>query len=351
MSDELIERIERPRHELTPLVGHPEARQTFAQAWQSGRMPHAWLISGPAGIGKATLAWRLARLALAESGAQTGADDIETDPDHPEVRRVIAGGHPDCRLIRRSMTKRSPYRFRTEISVEDIRDASSFLHHTAAISEWRCMIVDAADEMNTNAQNALLKVLEEPPPRTLILLMAHAPSRLLPTIRSRCRAMALQPLSQVEVSQVLSQQMESELTADEMAIIADISGGSPGRAIDLAQAGGLELYQELTQLVETLPNVDTERLHATSDKFAGAAGEAGYRTFFEILNWCLLRRIRNDATSGQNATAAARGGLEPWLKAWENISELTSRADSVNLDRKQVVLNTFFELSTAAQKT
>lgn len=350
MSDELIERIERPRLETGTLVGHRAARQTFAQAWQTGRVPHAWLISGPAGIGKATLAWRFARLALAGTGAQSHTDDIETDPEHPDVRRVIAGGHPDCRLIRRSVTKRSPYRFRTEISVEDIREAGSFLHHTAAMSEWRCMIVDAADEMNTNAQNALLKVLEEPPPRTLILLLAHAPSRLLPTIRSRCRALVLQPLSKAEVSQVLTQQMDSDLTADEMAIIADISGGSPGRAMDLAQAGGFELYQELTQLVETLPNVDTERLHATSDRFAGATGEAGYRTFFEILNWWLLRRIRGNATSAQAGTPTAPGGLEPWLKAWENISELTSRADSVNLDRKQVVLNTFFELSAAAQK-
>jgi DNA polymerase-3 subunit delta' len=343
MSDELIERIERPRLETSSLIGHDAARQTIIQARNTGRMAHAWMITGPAGIGKATLAWRFARLVLAPSDAALSDSDIETDPAHPDVRKIIAGAHPDCRLIRRSMTKRSPYRFRTEISVEDIRDSATFLHHTAAMSEWRCLIVDAADEMNLNAQNALLKVLEEPPPRTLILLVAHAPSRLLPTIRSRCRALPLHPLDSEQVAQIMAR-AGSELATDEMEIISDISGGSPGKAIDLARAGGLELYRDLSHLVENLPKIDTEQLHITSDKFAGAAGEAGYRTFLEILNWWMLRRIRGDATSG------VRGGeLERWLEAWENTNELTTRADSVNLDRKQVVLNTFFELSAAAK--
>lgn len=341
MSDELIARIERPRIEIGALVGHEDARRALVQARTTGRMAHAWLISGPAGIGKATLAWRFARLLLAAPGAALSADDIETNPEHPDVRRIIAGAHPDCRLVRRSMTKRSPYRFRTEISVEDIRDSATFLHHTAAMSPWRCLIVDAADEMNTNAQNALLKMLEEPPPHTLMLLVAHAPSRLLPTIRSRCRALPLKPLTAYQVGHVI-QRAGGELSDMEMQVIADISGGSPGRALDLARTGGLELYDELTRLVETLPRLDTELLHLTSDRFAGAAGEPAYRTFLEILNWWLLRRIRDDATSG-------RAGLEPWLKAWENVSELTKRADSVNLDRKQVVLNTFFELSAAAR--
>ena len=343
MSDELIERIERPRIEAAGLLGHDAARRTIVQARATGRMAHAWLISGPPGIGKATLAWRFARLVLADSNAIIEPDDIETDPAHPDVRKLIAGTHPDCRLVRRSMTKRSPYRFRTEISVEDIRDSETFLHHTAAMSDWRCMIVDAADEMNTNAQNALLKVLEEPPPRTLILLVAHVPSRLLPTIRSRCRDLPLQSLNPKQVSDVLAR-TGNDLAGEDLRIISDISGGAPGRAIELARAGGVELYRDLSQLVEALPHLDTELLHTTSEKFAGAAGEPGYRSFLEILNWWLLRRIRTDATDGQGGHR-----LERWLKAWENVNELTMRADSVNLDRKQIVLNTFFELSAAAK--
>ena len=163
------------------------------------------------------------------------------------------------------------------------------------------------------------------------------------TIRSRCRALPLHPLHSEQVADVMAR-TGSELSPDEMQIISDISGGSPGKAIDLARGGGLELYQDLSQLVANLPNIDTEQLHITSDKFAGAAGEAGYRTFLEILNWWMLRRIRTNATSG-----AGSSGLERWLKAWENVNELTTRADSVNLDRKQVVLNTFFELSAAAK--
>ncbi|MBN43058.1 MAG: DNA polymerase III subunit delta' [Alphaproteobacteria bacterium] len=343
MSEELIELIERPRAETGALIGHTPARHAIAQAYQTGRIAHAWLISGPTGIGKATLAWRMVRLILSASEAGLSPNDIETDPGHPDVRKIIAGAHPDCRLVRRSMTTRSPYRFRTEISVDDIRESTAFLRHTPALSDWRCMIIDAADEMNTNARNALLKVLEEPPPRTVILLVAHIPSRLLPTIRSRCRALPLQTLNNEQVTKVMARS-GSDLMPDDMQVVSDISGGSPGRAIHLAQAGGLELYQEVAQLFKTLPGLETEFLHTFSDKFAGAAGEQGYRAFLEILNWLLLREIRNDATTG-------RGGrrLERWLKAWENISELTTHADNVNLDRKQVVLNTFFELSTAAK--
>jgi DNA polymerase-3 subunit delta' len=347
MSDELIDRIERPRVETAPLVGHEAARATLAEAWQGRRMAHAWLISGPQGIGKATLAWRFARLALSGGSAALSAGDIETDPGNPDVRRLIAGAHPDCRLVRRSYTKRSPYRFRTEISVEDVRDAGTFLHHTAAASEWRCVIVDAADEMNVNAQNALLKVLEEPPVRTLILLVAHAPSRLLPTIRSRCRSLALRPLADAQVAEVLVR-TNPALTPEDLAVISDIAEGSPGRAFNLAQAGGLELYHELQALVGRLPEIDSEALHAASDRFAPAAGEASYRTFLEILNWWLLRRIREGATS--MSESAPRRGVEPWIAAWEKVRELAERSDSVNLDRKQVVLNTFFELSAAARQ-
>lgn len=340
MSEELIERIEAPRLETGVVLGHERASADFLTAMHSGRMAHAWLLSGPAGIGKATLAWRLARRVLAPEAAI--GEGLETDPAHPDIRQLIAGGHPDCRLVRRSNAKTSPYRFRTEISVEDVRDAGGFLHHTAALSAWRCLIVDAADEMNTNAQNALLKVLEEPPPRTLILLVAHSPSRLLPTIRSRCRALALRPLASGDVAEILTRK-NAELAPDELEVISEISEGSPGRALDLARADGLELYRELLALVEPLPRLDAERAHAVSDRFSGAAGETGYRTFLEIMKWWLLRRIREGATSREQAS------LEPWLKAWEKIDELESRADSVNLDRKQVVLNSLFELSAAAR--
>ncbi|MDE0780082.1 MAG: DNA polymerase III subunit delta' [Alphaproteobacteria bacterium] len=342
MSDELIEAIEAPRLETNSILGHDEETKILMEAWDGGRLSHAWLISGPKGIGKSTLAWRFVRRVLAPEATELPHQGIETNRDHPDIRQIIAGSHPDCRLIRRSYTKKSPYRFRTEISVEDIREAGIFLHHTAGQSAWRCIIIDAADEMNTNAQNALLKMLEEPPVRTLILLIAHAPSRLLPTIRSRCQDLNLRALTNPQIAEVLARKNTS-LNESDLQIISDISDGSPGRALELAQSGGLELYHELMGLVELLPRIDAERLHAASEKFAGASGESSYRTFLEILKWWLLRHIREGATSrGQEA-------LEPWLKAWEKIDELASRGDSVNLDRKQVVLNTFFELSAAAR--
>ncbi len=343
MSDELIDAIEAPRLETEDILGHDEAIATLSDARESSRLAHAWLISGPAGIGKSTLAWRFARRVLAASDAAIGATGIETDPAHRDIRQIMAGSHPDCRLVRRSYTKKSPYRFRTEISVEDVREAGTFLHHTAGQSAWRCLIVDAADQMNTNAQNALLKVLEEPPPRTLLLLIAHAPSRLLPTIRSRCRTLALRPLEQPHVAEILARK-NATLSADDLTIISNISDGSPGRALQLAQSGGLELYRELMALVEPLPTLDSERLHAASDKFAGGRRRSQLPHISrntEVVAVAPHSR-RCNITGGQ-------GALDPWLAAWEKIDELVGRADSVNLDRKQVVLNTFFELSAAAR--
>ncbi len=173
MSDGIIERIEAPRAN-GDLVGHGEAEATMRDAWRSGRLAHGWLIGGPAGVGKATLAWRFARFAL--------AGGTMPEPGQTLFRQVASGAYPDCRLLRRSYDmKRSPPHFRSEIAVDDVRALGPFLHQTAVLGGWRVVVVDAADEMNPHAANALLKLLEEPPPRALLLLVAHTPSRLLPT--------------------------------------------------------------------------------------------------------------------------------------------------------------------------
>jgi DNA polymerase-3 subunit delta' len=358
VSDDIIARIEAPRS-APALVGHGDAAAALAEAWGSERLAHAWMFAGPPGIGKATLAWQFVRF-VASGGDQMGEGPLATDPQHPAVRQVIAGAYPDTRLVRRSHNVRPPHRLRTEISVDDVRAVGQFLRHTAAMGGWRTVIVDSADAMNINAQNALLKILEEPPPRTLLLLVCHAPSRLLPTVRSRCRTLHLRPLAEDQVAAIVAQQQPDLPEADRQ-LLARLADGAPGWALDLAEAGGLDLYRNLIGLLESLPSLDAVQLHKTADKFGAAAGEPAYRTFVTLLQWWLGRAIRagagkaggplDEVVPGEAALTArlTDRGLEPWLKAWEKVAELTSRADAVNLDRKQVVLNTFFELASAAR--
>lgn len=367
MSDDIIARIEAPRAAagsvgplVGPLVGHDAAAATLAAAWSGGRFAHAWLIAGPQGIGKATLAWRFARYVLARQRVVAPADPLAVAPDDPAARQVAAGSHPDVRLVRRDYRKTSPHPFMTEISVDNIRDLGPFLRQTAALGGWRVIIVDAADDMNVNAQNALLKLLEEPPPKTAFLLVCHAPARLLPTIRSRCRTLTLRPLDEAALLPLLDRLLP-ELEPNDALPLARLAEGAPGRAVDLAEAGGVALFRDMIGLLQTLPEVDGIRLHALTDRFAPAAGEPAYRTFTGLLTWWLGRAIRLAAARGAAATEIVPGegallqrlagaGPIPWLDVWDATVRQTARADAVNLDRKQVVMNAFFGLAEAARR-
>ncbi len=358
MSDEIIAAIEAPRHTAT-LTGHDTAVRTFASAWAGRRLAHGWLISGPPGIGKATLAWRIARHALS-ARADEQAADLAVDPQGAIFRQIAAGAHPDCRLVRRSLNPKStPPRLRGEITVDDIRALSPFLRRTAVQAGWRVVLIDAADEMNVSAANALLKLLEEPPPKVLLLLVCHAPSRLPPTIRSRCRSLPLRPLTNGQLCQTITAHTSAaDLAAEDLTIIARLAEGSPGRALALIERGGLAVYRDLLDIMAALPDLDIQRLMALADGFVGAKGEVPYRTYTELLQWWLTSLIR----AGARRTDAAilpreqeirarllAHGLDPWLTVWEKTRTLFARADSVNLDRKQVVLNVFFALAQAAR--
>lgn len=343
---ELVAAIEAPRTTPT-LVGHAAAWQTFVDAFAGGRLAHAWLITGPAGVGKATLAWRLARHVLAaEGGAGQGADAL-----------IDAGAHPDCRHIHRTPAPTGPARLRTEITVNDIRALGPFLRQTPAHGGWRVAIVDTADELNINASNALLKLLEEPPARALLLVLAHAPARLLPTIRSRCRHLPLHPLDPAEMRDLIAPLVDSPEAAATLAQLAD---GCPGRALALAEQDGLATYATLLSLLSGLPDFDGPAVMALAGTFGGARGEPAYRTFVDLLQWWLRDLIRRAATEPPNAwpdlnrrLLGTPPPLEPrrlerWLDLWENTRDLVDKADRANLDRKQVILQIFFDLADAA---
>lgn len=343
------------------LIGHETAERTMLTAQQSGRLHHAWLITGPRGIGKATLAWRFTRFLLAgQQGGLFGdaAKDLAVAVDAPGRALVDARSHPDLFHLRRSLNPDTG-RIRTEISVDDVRGLGEFMHMTPAVGAWRVAIVDAADEMNRNAANAVLKILEEPPPNAVLLIVAHAPGRLLPTIRSRCRRLALQPLSQETVVRLLGDYAPS-VSAEERSALADLADGSIGRALELASAGSLGLYREMVEVLATLPDLDMARLHGFAERFArrGEEANADWRSLNYLLDGWMKGLARHAAVGGEGSAVvpAERGlqakllaaaSLDRWMEAWEKVAHLLSRADAVNLDRKQTVLGSFLALQSA----
>ncbi|MCA0301130.1 MAG: DNA polymerase III subunit delta' [Proteobacteria bacterium] len=345
------------------LLGHEAAEKTMLAAHESGRLHHAWLISGPRGIGKATLAWRFARFLLcgtSQGGLFGGGapQGLDVDADAPGRALVDARSHPDLFHLRRTLHPDNG-RIRAEIVVDDVRDLGAFMHMTPAMGQWRVAIVDSADEMNRNSANAVLKILEEPPPNAVLLIVTHAPGRLLPTIRSRCRRLALQPLAEDTLARLLAEKAPT-LKEEERAALARLSDGSIGRALDLSGSGSLDLYGEMVGLLATLPDLDMPRLHGFAERFArkGEEANAAWRSLNYLFDAWLKGLARNLATGqepaavvpserGLQARLAASGSLDRWMEAWEKVARLLSRTDAVNVDRKQAVLNSFLYLQSA----
>jgi DNA polymerase-3 subunit delta' len=343
------------------LLGHEAAEAALLQAHASGRLPHAWLLSGPRGIGKATLAFRFARFLLAEPGKGLLAAPpraLAMAPEAPVFRRVASGGHADLLVVERGFDLRRK-KLRSEIVVDDTRAIAGFLRLTPAEGSWRVVIVDGADLMNRNAANALLKILEEPPERAVLLLVSDNPGRLLPTIRSRCRMLALKPLAGEVVLEALAR-YRPDLPAADRAVLARLGEGSIGRALELAAAGGIALYRNLMRLLEGLPALDGAALHGFADRLQRADGENAFRLLAELLPGWLARMVAETAGGAGEGAAlpgeveamarlARRRSLDQWVELWEKLTHLFAQADGVNLDRKQVVLSAFFALEEAAR--
>lgn len=350
------------------LIGHESAENRLFDAWRSGRLPHAWLITGPKGIGKATLAFRFARFVLSGGGsagslidpAGDGSSPLRVDPGDPVFRRVASGGHADLMTLERGMDAAGK-RLRSVIVVEDVRSASSFLTLTSGEGGWRVVIVDSADDMNVNSANALLKTLEEPPSRTLILLVSHAPSGLSATIRSRCCRLKLERLADTDVVRLLAR-YRPDLDDDAAATLVWLAEGSIGRALRLAETDGAAIHGLILALLESLPRTNVESLHAFVDQLARRDAEPAYRTATELVQWWIWRIVTEKAGKGRGAGSStiqaeadacirrlsALGGLDQWVEVWEKITRLFGQADGINLDRKQVMLNAFHHITRVA---
>src|SRR5579859_3056400 len=348
-----------PPRENPSLSGHETAEQVLLKAFTSGRLPHGLLITGPHGIGKATLAYRFARFLLSQEGdgggglfAPTVPSSLALPPDHPVFRRVASNGHADLLTVERGIDPKRK-RERTEIVVDDTRAIAGFLRLTPAEGGWRIVIVDTADEMNRNAANAVLKILEEPPERAILILVSDNPGRLLPTIRSRCRRLPLRPLSEALVAELLGR-YRPDLSASDRSALLELAEGSIGHAIELAEQGGLALHRRLVELLGRLPELDVSAVYTFADGVSRWGNDDAFRVFTELMPATIARAIAKAAQSGGTDAESSLGrllakrGLERWVEVWEAITALFAEAEAVNLDRKQVVLNAFLALQSAA---
>ncbi len=339
------------------LVGQEIAEQRLLAALQSGRLPHAWLLTGKTGIGKASLAFRLARFLLARPDGQTGlTGDMTIDPEEEAFRQVAVGAHPDLLVLERGVNEKTG-KARSEIVVKDVRRAGQRLRQTALGGGWRLLIVDSADDLNRSAANALLKLLEEPPPQALLLLISHAPGRLLPTIRSRCCSLPLAPLSPDLLQSLLAERLP-ERSKEERQVLTSLAEGSIGQALALEAAGSLGLYRRILGLLNRAgQGIDTAEAHAFSEEMGKANAAESFCVAFDLLNWWLARMIR--AAAGRSLPSVllpeeeglaerllARRALADWVSLWEKLSALARGCERANLDRKQAFLSALIELDT-----
>ncbi len=352
------------------LFGHEAAETEALNALTGDRMHHAWLLTGPKGIGKATLAWRMARFLLAKAPAPARAgmfDDLPPEPtptrldvrpDHPVAQRLSALSEPGCLLIRRAWDH-DRKRLKTQITVEEVRKLNGFFGLSATDGGHRVVIVDSADEMNPSAANALLKVLEEPPKGAVLILISHQPARLLPTIRSRCRVLRMSEVGLEAMQNALS---ASDIELDDTSpALFELAQGSVGAAIRLQVEGGLELYAEIMNVIGTTPSMDRQRLAKMVERVAARGAEARLELAVTLLDLALTRMARagagvlpsHEACPGETELltrlGAAPGRAQLWAGLQQELSSRIAHGRGVNIDAASLLTDAFLQINEASR--
>jgi DNA polymerase-3 subunit delta' len=329
------------------LVGHKAAETELLAAYRDNRLAHAWLIGGGEGVGKATLAWRFARFLLANPNPNAQsvreARDLHVEPTHAAARQLAALAHPDFALVRREW-RPSPKSFATEISVDAVRRALEVFQMSAAFGGWRICIVDCAEDLNRSSANALLKMIEEPPQRSLILIVSHRPGQVLATIRSRCRRLRLDPLSPAEIAEVVATLGPpwSEADAALIAEAARRANGSVREALARLAPEAEAIGALIDSTIADLPRPDPRAVAKLAEALTGRGAAEAYEAFHRALyDWLAAYASR---TASSSARADELGAL------WDRIRAAARETDELNLDRRLHVLAVFAEISATARR-
>jgi DNA polymerase-3 subunit delta' len=316
--------------------GHEAAVEQFRSAWDKRTLHHAWLLAGPKGVGKASFARAAAARVLAQAaGPAFDLAGLEVPDDHPVAKLIAAGSHPDMRWLERLENEKGDGLAR-DITVKQVRELGEFMGMTSALSPWRVAVIDSMDEMNKEASNALLKMLEEPPPNTIFFLASHAPGRLLPTIRSRCRRLQFKPLDADAMASVLSRHLP-ETTEAERQRLAGLADGSVGRALAFASLDLADLEDGARAILDVGDPDNSKRL-----ALAGQLGRKGatdrYSAFLDLLPSLVSAKAR----------ASASDQRERALDAYDRVRELVALAPRLSLDPAATVFQLGTILATVA---
>lgn len=338
------------------LTGHAKPQADFLAALNGGRMPHAWLLTGPKGVGKASFAYLAARLVLSGGSATAMSPALESDDAH----LVEEGAHPDLFVLKRDYNPKTQ-KFRGDIPAEAARDLRQSFNLSAGRGGWRVAIIDSIDELNRYGVNALLKLIEEPPEKCLFLIICHNPGRLLDTIRSRCRMLSFNALDESDLQSIVHGRLEGS-DPNEVAASAFLAQGSAGYALMLSEEGGFELYREMIGVLETAPQLDVEKLHALAGRFGARAAPEQFAIFCFLLSGWLHRYVRF-ASTGAGFQPVFEGeealvnrllgdglGVEPFVALWEKVEQDSRAVEALNLDKKQAVLEWMTGFADASRK-
>ncbi|MCP4935990.1 MAG: DNA polymerase III subunit delta' [bacterium] len=333
----------------TILFGHEAADIGFQQAMHAGKLHHAWLIQGKEGIGKATLAYRFAQMVLARED-QTNSEIVpgrKLDFSTTGAQLICSDAHPNLLVLRRSWNSKTK-KFRTRIVVDDVRELQRFLGNTSGMGKWRVVIIDRADDLNMNAANALLKMLEEPPAFCLFLLVSAEQGKLPTTIISRCQKLRLQSLDASTLractSHVADQSQITLPHGDQLSIIFELANGSVRAALEFASGRTLDDYNEIKHILDLLPGIDPQAISALADRLSTRTAEQDYHNFLHLLSTQVSNRIRQIVLAG----GGNKHELAQWTQLWETITSRKTEIDLLNLDRGNFILDLFANIEKTA---